>query len=125
MVLLNSTMVPLGSPAHDFSLPCTDGKTYSLESFKDKKVLVVIVMCNHCPYVKAVFDRIVAIQKDYAERGLQVIGINPNDEKNYPEVETAEGEWQKNAKRPRIVMLSAHEPEKYHNRIIHKKYDRH
>lgn len=85
MVLLNSTMVPLGSPAHDFSLPGADGKTYSLASFRDKKVLVIVFMCNHCPYVKAVFDRILAIQNDYAQRGVQVVGINPNDEKSYPE----------------------------------------
>ena len=85
MVLLKSKMPPLGSPAHDFSLPCTDGKTYSLDSFKDKKVLVIIIMCNHCPYVKAVFDRIIAIQNDYADKGVQVVGINPNDDKSYPE----------------------------------------
>ncbi len=85
MVLLNSKMAPLGSPAHDFSLPGTDGNMYSLDSFKDKKVLVIIIMCNHCPYVKAVFDRIIAIQNDYADKEVQVVGINPNDEKSYPE----------------------------------------
>ena len=85
MVLLNSKMVPLGTPAHDFSLPGTDGKTYTLDSFSDKKVLVIIIMCNHCPYVKAVFGRLNDIQNDYAGKGVQIVGINPNDEISYPE----------------------------------------
>lgn len=85
MVLLNSKMVPLGTKAIDFDLPAADGKNYSLNSFKDKKTLVVIFMCNHCPYVIAVLDRIIAIQNDYADRGVQLLGINPNDTVNYPE----------------------------------------
>jgi len=78
-------MVPLGTSAHDFSLPGVDGKRYALNSFKDKKVLVVIFMCNHCPYVKAALKRLIDIQKDYADRGVQLVGINSNDEINYPE----------------------------------------
>lgn len=85
MALLNSKMVPLGTKASDFDLRGTDGKNYSLDSFKEKKVLVVIFMCNHCPYVKAVLDRLIAIQNDYADKGVQLIGINPNDTVNYPE----------------------------------------
>jgi peroxiredoxin len=78
-------MVPLGTPAHPFRLPGIDGKTYSLESFQEAKVLVVIFMCNHCPYVQATVQRMIAIQRDYRERGVQLVGINPNDAENYPE----------------------------------------
>ncbi len=85
MVLLKSRMVPLGTRAHDFTLPGVDGRTYSLDSFKDKKVLVVVFMCNHCPYVKATIHRLIEIQKDYGDRGVQLIGINPNDDESYPE----------------------------------------
>ncbi len=85
MALLNSKMVPLGTKAIDFDLRGTDGKNYSLDSFKEKKVLVVIFMCNHCPYVIAVLDRIIAIQNDYADKGVQLIGVNPNDTVNYPD----------------------------------------
>ena len=85
MALLKSEMVPLGTPAHDFSLLSTDGKAYSLNSFSVKKVLVIVFMCNHCPYVKAVLDRLIEIQNDYDDKNVQLVGINPNDEENYPE----------------------------------------
>ncbi len=84
-MLLESKMPPLGTPAHDFSLPGTDGKTYSLSSFSDKKVLIIIFMCNHCPYVKAVLNRLIALQNQYKDRSVQLVGINPNDAKKYPE----------------------------------------
>jgi peroxiredoxin len=75
----------LGAPAPDFDLPGVDGKNYSLGSFKDKPVLVVIFSCNHCPYVKAYEDRMVSIQRDYAGKGVQFVAINSNDDKAYPE----------------------------------------
>lgn len=84
-MLLESKMPPLGTEAYDFSLPGTDGKIYSLSTFSDKKVLVIIFMCNHCPYVKAVLDRFIAIQNRYADSSVQLVGINPNDPVNYPE----------------------------------------
>lgn len=80
-----STMVPLGTPAPDFSLPGTDGKTYSPSNFGNKNVLVIIFMCNHCPYVKAVLRRLINLQNEYAERSVQLVGINVNDTKKYPE----------------------------------------
>ncbi len=82
---LHSTMVPLGTVAHDFQLEGTDGKTYSLSSFVDRKVLVIIFMCNHCPYVKAVLKRIIDLQNEFIARGVQFIGINPNDAIRYPD----------------------------------------
>jgi len=74
----------LGSKAPDFNLPAVDGNTYSLNSFKEKKALVVIFSCNHCPYVQAYEERIKAIQDDY-KNDLQVVAINSNDDQAYPE----------------------------------------
>jgi len=85
MALLNSTMIPLGTPAHDFALEGTDGKTYSLDSFPGRDVLVIIFMCNHCPYVKAVLKRLIDLQNEFSDRGVQLVGINPNDTVRYPD----------------------------------------
>lgn len=85
MALLHSTMVPLGSVARDFSLPGVDGKEYSLDSFSDKRVLVIIFMCNHCPYVKAVLSRLNDLQNQLGDRGAQLVGINSNDAVRYPD----------------------------------------
>jgi peroxiredoxin len=74
-----------GDPAPAFSLPGTDGRTCSLDGLSDKPVLVIVFSCNHCPYVQAYEDRLVAIQRDYAARGVQVIAVNSNDDVNYPE----------------------------------------
>jgi len=78
-------MVPLGTPAPDFSLPGTNNKVYSLMNFGDKKILVIIFMCNHCPYVKAVLRRLINLQNEYAERSVQLVGINVNDVKKQPD----------------------------------------
>lgn len=75
----------MGSDIIDFSLPATDGKTYSPSDFADAKAMVIIFMCNHCPYVKAIINRLIALQSDYAEKGVQIIGINANDAEGYPE----------------------------------------
>src|SRR5437868_13686784 len=75
----------LDDRAPAFNLPSVDGRTYSLETFADKPVLVVIFSCNHCPYVQAYEDRMIAIQRDYQDRGVQLVAINSNEEINYPE----------------------------------------
>ncbi len=62
-----------------------DGKRYSLSSFAASPVLVVVFTCNHCPYVKAYEERMVAIQRAYADEGVQFVAINSNDDKAYPE----------------------------------------
>ena len=85
MSTIQSTMVPLGTPAPGFSLPGTDHKTYTLMNFGDKKVLVIIFMCNHCPYVQAVLRRLINLQNEYAEQSVQLVGINVNDAVKYPE----------------------------------------
>ena len=75
----------INDKAPDFNLPGVDGKAYSLSDFKGKKILVVVFMCNHCPYVQAYIERIKSIQSDYGVKGVQVVGINANDEINYPD----------------------------------------
>ena len=75
----------IGSPAPDFNLPAVDGKTYSLNSFDDKKALIVIFSCNHCPYVQAYEDRIKQIQSEYEGKGVLVVAINSNEDEGYPE----------------------------------------
>ena len=85
MALLESTMVPLRTIAHDFKLDGTDGKTYSLNCFANKKVLVIVFMCNHCPYVKAVLERLINLQNQFISHGVQFVGINSNDVIKYPD----------------------------------------
>ena len=85
MTLLESLPLYPGKNIIPFSLPAADGKGYGPLDFKDKEILVIIFMCNHCPYIKATIDRMIAIQADYAEKGVQLIGINANDSENYPE----------------------------------------
>jgi peroxiredoxin len=75
---------PIGSSAPDFSLPGTDDETYSLASFADAPILVVMFICNHCPYVQAYLERLVALQEQYKDQGVQFVGINPNDVSRYP-----------------------------------------
>src|SRR5437899_11830949 len=75
----------LGDRAPTFNLPSVDGRTYSLDSFASTPVLVVIFSCNHCPYVQAYEAGMVAIQRDYRDRGVQFVAINANDDTNYPE----------------------------------------
>jgi len=81
MALLNSTMVPLGTAAINFKLPGVDGEEYSLTSFTEDSVLVIIFMCNHCPYVKAVIQRLIDLQKEVSDQGVRLVGINCNDAK--------------------------------------------
>ncbi len=82
---MHSTMVPIETPAADFNLPGTDGNFYSLDTFKDRPVLVVVFMCNHCPYVKAVLQRLIDLANHFREAGVQFIGINSNNVEKYPD----------------------------------------
>jgi len=85
MVLLHSSMVPLGTAAIDFKLPGVDGKKYSLQSFTNYNVLVIIFMCNHCPYVQAVIQRLINLQQEFLGEGVCLVGINSNDIIKYPD----------------------------------------
>ena len=68
-----------GTSAPDFSLPGIDGKNYSLSNFKSAKAVLIVFMCNHCPYVKPKINELKRMQSDYKNKGLVVIGINSND----------------------------------------------
>ena len=83
MSLLESSMVALGSPCPDFALPGVDGKVWQRDDFR-APALLVVVMCNHCPYVQAVDGRINALAKAFAGR-CDVVGISANDAEAYPE----------------------------------------
>lgn len=85
MALTYSTMQELGKKAPPFQLPGVDGKTYSLENFTNSKALLVIFMCNHCPYVIAVQERINVLAKKFASQKVSVVGINSNDSVRYPD----------------------------------------
>lgn len=74
----------LGTPAPDFALLGVDGQQHALADFADAAVLVVIFSCNHCPYVQAWEDRMIALQAAYAPRGVQFVAINANDAVKYP-----------------------------------------
>ena len=83
MALTESTMVSLGSKAPYFSLPDTDGNNLSIENFS-KEILVVIFTCNHCPYAKAVEDRLIKLANRYNSK-VDFVLISSNDAENYPE----------------------------------------
>jgi peroxiredoxin len=74
----------LSQLAPDFNLPGVDGKTYSLASFKDAKVLVVVFSCNHCPYVIGSEDRMIAFANDYKPKGVAMVAINANETEGHP-----------------------------------------
>jgi peroxiredoxin len=84
MVAVNSTMLPLGTQAPDFRLPDPSGKPLSLADFKGAPALLVVFMCNHCPYVKHIRDGLARLARDYQPGGVAVVGINSNDVANYP-----------------------------------------
>tara|TARA_Y100000310_G_scaffold319253_1_gene374307 strand:+ start:564 stop:1115 length:552 start_codon:yes stop_codon:yes gene_type:complete len=78
------TKLNIGDSAPDFTLKGVDDKDYSLQDFSDKKLLVVVFMCNHCPYVQAYTERIIKLQEEFKEQ-VAFVGINSNDENLYPE----------------------------------------
>jgi peroxiredoxin len=77
-------MMRLGTHAPDFSLPDTDGNTVSLDDFKDAKALLVMFICNHCPFVVHVADELARLGKDYQPRGVAVVAISANDVQSHP-----------------------------------------
>ena len=86
MVSLETPVCDFGTPAVDFSLPGVDGKTWTLESAKGENGLLVMFICNHCPYVKAIRDRIVRDTRQLRdEYGLNSIAIMSNDPALYEE----------------------------------------
>lgn len=74
-----------GDKAKDFSLPATDGKTYSLKDFEDSPVLVIFFTCNHCPYVIGSDEVTRATAEKYIPKGVKFVAINSNSPNTYPE----------------------------------------
>jgi peroxiredoxin len=85
MVLTASTMLELGAPAPSFALPDTTGATVRLQDFDGTIGLLVVFLCNHCPYVRHVQAELAAIGRDYMDRGVAMVGINANDAVAYPQ----------------------------------------
>lgn len=85
MVKTASTMRKLGTPAPDFKLTNIDGRLVGLHDFDDQPALLVIFMCNHCPFVKHVADGLAQLARDYQPRGVAVVGINSNDAATNPQ----------------------------------------
>jgi peroxiredoxin len=85
MALTPSTMLPLGTNAPDFNLPDTNGKFVALADFKAASALLVVFMCNHCPYVIHIRAGLAQFARDYAPKNVAIVGINSNDAKNYPD----------------------------------------
>jgi peroxiredoxin len=80
-----STMLPLATKAPDFSLPDAKGKMVSLSDFDEAAALVVVFICNHCPFVKHIIDDLVGLAKDYQKQGVAFVAINSNDVETYPD----------------------------------------
>jgi peroxiredoxin len=74
-----------GEPAKPFELPATDGKRYTLDDVRGPNGLLVMFICNHCPYVKSVLDRIIRDVKDLEASGIGAVAIMSNDTVNYPD----------------------------------------
>ncbi|HEX9611165.1 MAG TPA: thioredoxin family protein [Gemmatimonadales bacterium] len=85
MVAVPSTMLELGTSAPNFSLPDTEGRTVSLQDFRDARALLVMFICNHCPYVKHVAQELARIGRDYQPKGVGSVAISSNDVAAYPD----------------------------------------
>jgi len=86
MARTESTMLELGTAAPDFSLPePATGKTFSLANFTGNKAILVIFMCNHCPYVLHIHQQLNDLIREYQSKGLAAVAINANDIDNYPD----------------------------------------
>lgn len=79
-----STMLPLGTQAPDFSLVNVDGRTVSLADFNGAPALLVVFMCNHCPFVKHLATSLAQFADEYMQKTVAVVAINSNDVANYP-----------------------------------------
>jgi len=85
MVSLQTPICDFGKPALDFALPGVDGKIWTLQDCRGAKGTLIMFICNHCPYVKAVRERIVRDVRELRGLGIACVAIMPNDAANYPE----------------------------------------
>ena len=81
----NSTMLPLGTIAPEFTLQAADGRTHELSECEGRHGLLVVFMCNHCPYVKHIYDELTKLGRDCSALGIGMVGIMSNDIENYPD----------------------------------------
>ena len=84
MVTLETPICEFGKKAHDFELPGVDGRTWSLQQCMGKNGLLIMFICNHCPYVKAVLDRIIRDTRELKQFGIESVAIMSNDTVEYP-----------------------------------------
>ncbi|HRX69940.1 MAG: thioredoxin family protein [Gammaproteobacteria bacterium] len=81
-----STMLPLGTSASNFSLPePATGKTLSLSDFQSAPALLIMVICNHCPFVKHIRQGLIQFAQNYQPKGLAIVALSANDAANYPD----------------------------------------
>ncbi|MGF1669556.1 MAG: thioredoxin family protein [Balneolaceae bacterium] len=85
MAAVESTMMELGTKAPAFALPDTNGNNVSIEDVKGEKGLLVMFICNHCPFVKLIKKELAVVSREYQEKGIGVAAINANDVENYPD----------------------------------------
>jgi peroxiredoxin len=85
MVMTASTMLPLGTKAPEISLPNVDGKTVSLPDFADRKAVVVMFICNHCPFVKHLRSALAEFGKEYQAKGVGIVAVSSNDVASHPD----------------------------------------
>ncbi|MBF0255378.1 MAG: thioredoxin family protein [Gammaproteobacteria bacterium] len=85
MVSLQPPVCDFGLPAIDFDLPGIDGRNWSLEQCRGERGLLVMFICNHCPYVKSIRERIVRDTRELLEHGIKSVAIMSNDPSDYPE----------------------------------------
>jgi len=85
MAVTPSTMLKLGTPAPDFRLPDLAGLMVSVDDFKSAPALLVMFICNHCPFVKHIRPGLSVFAREYQAKGLAIVGINSNDAGEYPE----------------------------------------
>lgn len=85
MALTYTPDAEIGSSCPEFRLPGTDGKIHTNADVADGKALLVMFLCNHCPYVKAIEDRLLSLGREWKERGVKFVAICSNDADNYPD----------------------------------------
>jgi len=85
LMAIESKAAEAGARCPEFRLPAVDGKTYARDDFAEAPVLVIMFICNHCPYVRAVEDRLIALGREYGPKGVQFVGVCSNDAITYPD----------------------------------------
>ena len=85
MALTYTPEAALGTKCPDFKLPGVDGRDWSKSDFKNFKAFLVMFICNHCPYVKAIEERLITLGREMKSQGVQIVAISANDAEGYPD----------------------------------------